>query len=46
MGTPNFVVFLRVGRSKTIAPDDVVGGIDGTVVVEVAGEVGNRREAR
>src|SRR5262245_63504268 len=37
MSAPSVVVVLCVGRAKALAPEDVIGGVDGAVVVEVAG---------
>jgi hypothetical protein len=35
VGSPGVEVVLRVDRAEAFAPDDVVGGVDGAVVVEV-----------
>jgi hypothetical protein len=37
---------LGVGRAQAFAPDDVVGGVDRTVVVKVAGMQRRERKAR
>ena len=39
---PEVEVVRRVDAAGVFAPDDVVGGVDGAVVVEVAGEAGRR----
>ena len=48
VGSPGIVVVLRVGGAEAVAPDDVVGGVDGAVAVVVArlwsiGELGKKR---
>jgi hypothetical protein len=39
VGAPGVVVGPRVGRAEAVAPDDVVGGIDGAVEVEGASKL-------
>ena len=43
VGTPEVVIGECVRGVRAIAPDDVVGGVDDTVVVEVAGDGRERR---
>jgi hypothetical protein len=38
VGSPGGVVIERVDAAGVLAPDDVVGGVDGVVVVEIAGQ--------
>jgi hypothetical protein len=48
VSAPGVIVHLRIDAAEVFAPDDVIGGIDGAVAIEVAFKVRDqpRHEAR
>jgi hypothetical protein len=41
VGAPDVVIFLRIARTQSFAPGDVVSSVDGSIVIEIAR---NRRD--